>query len=269
MRLSALALMWGIAFAQEAPPPKPAPETPAPPVLENNGKPMVLPFQCTEEDIQSAGLSCSEEDPCPIYLELSAVAGAGNRIFVAGNLHSARVTLFSAFLASDDGGHTWREAHERIRSGSIDRIQFLDPETGWAAGGKIQPLPQDPFLLLTTDAGKTWRLRPIFGESADNKLGAIQQFSFTARDSGSLIIDRGLGADGDRYELYESPDGGESWSFRQSSMKPLTVRRPAAVSTEWRLRADARTQAFHIEHRQGDRWTDSAAFSVKLGACKP
>lgn len=260
MRLLAVAVFCWTALAQDTPPP---------PVLEYSGKPLVLPFHCTEEDIQLAGLSCSEEDPCPIYLELSGVASAGNRVFVAGNLHSAAVTLFSALLGSDDGGHTWREAHDRIRSAALDRVQFLDADTGWAAGERMSPLPQDPFLLLTSDGGKTWRPRPVFSDSAENRLGVIQQFLFTAKDSGSLIIDRGQGADGDRYELYESQDAGESWNFKQSSMKPLTLKRGAPAPAEWRLRVDSRSPAFHIERRQGERWADAAAFAVKLGSCKP
>jgi photosystem II stability/assembly factor-like uncharacterized protein len=253
-----------MAFAQD-PPPTPPP----PPVLENSGKPMLLPFQCTDEDIQLSGLTCSEEDPCPIYLELSAVEGAGQRLLVAGNLHTSAVTVFSTLLASEDGGRTWREANERVRSAGLDRIQFLDAETGWVAGEKLSPLPQDPFLLLTTDGGKTWRTRSIFSESAENRLGSIQQFFFTAKDSGALIMDRGQGSDGDRWELYESPDGGESWNFKQSSIKPLSLKKTAPVSTEWRLRADSRTKAFHVEHREAAKWADVAAFAVKLGVCKP
>ena len=263
MRLSVLALLCGMAFAQE--PPAPAP----PPVLENSGKPMLLPFQCTDEDIQLSGLTCSEDDPCPIYLELAAVDGAASRMLVAGNLHTPAVTLFSALLASDDGGHTWREAHERIRSAALDRIQFLDAETGWVAGEHLSPLAQDPFLMLTSDGGKTWRVRPIFSETAENRLGTIQQFFFTAKDNGALIIDRGQGADGDRYELYESPDAGESWNFKQSSTKPLTLKKTASMATEWRLRVDGRTQAFHVEHREAAKWVDIGSFAVKLGACKP
>lgn len=261
MRLAALAACFGVLLAQEPPAP--------PPVLEYAGKPLVLPFKCTDEDIQLAGLTCSEDDPCPIYLELAAVGATGNKVVVVGNLHSAAVTLFSTLLASEDGGRTWREAHDRVRAAGLDRVQFLDSDTGWAAGEKLQPLPQDPFLLLTTDGGRSWRQRSIFSDTAENRLGLIQQFWFTAKDNGSLIIDRGSGADGDRYELYESPDGGQSWSFKQSSAKPLTLRRPPVVSTEWRLRVDSRTQAFHVERRSGERWTDISAFAVKVGACKP
>jgi photosystem II stability/assembly factor-like uncharacterized protein len=177
--------------------------------------------------------------------------------------------MFSTLLLSEDGGRTWTEPAERLRSAALDRVQFLDENTAWAAGELLQPLPQDPFLLLTTDGGKSWRRRTIFSESAENRYGIIQQFHFTARDSGSLIVDRGTGADGDRYELYESPNGGESWSFKQSSTKPLTLRRPPPVSTEWRLRVDSRTQSYRIERRSGERWSDIAAFSVKVGVCKP
>lgn len=272
MRFPVLALLAAAAFGQEAPPAKPAAGAPAGATthvaLEFAGKPLVLPFQCTQEDTQLAGLECSEEAPCAVYLELDSVATSGERIWLAGNLHSAAVTLFSTLLVSEDGGHTWREPFDRVRFGGIDKLQFLDAETGWAAGEKLSPLPQDPFLLLTGDGGKSWRMRTIFGESAENKLGQIQQFWFSAKDSGSLIIDRGQGAEGDRYELYESPDGGESWNFRQSSQKPLTLRRAAPVSTAWRLRADSRTRAFHLEHRQGERWSSVASFSVGIGVCK-
>src|SRR5690349_16043184 len=67
------ACLWG----QDAGAPAVAP-TPPRPVLENNGKPMLVPFRCTDEDIHRAGLSCSEEEPCATFLELSAVAAVGN-----------------------------------------------------------------------------------------------------------------------------------------------------------------------------------------------
>ncbi len=259
-------------LAQEPPgtPPAAAPGVPAPPVLENTGKPIALPFACTVDDIQAAGLTCSQDDPCPVYLELAGVEGVGSRIFAAGNLHAQAVTLSSMLLASDDEGRTWREAHERIPSASLDRLQFFDAETGWASGEILSPLPQDPFLLLTTDGGKTWRRRPVFDENAEDHSGTILQFAFTARDSGSLIIDRGPGSDSDRYELYESPNGGESWTMRQTSAKPLRLPKADAAGTgDWRIRAERSTQAFDIERRRGGAWTPVASFLVKAGACRP
>jgi len=187
------------------------------------------------------------------------------RIFAAGNIHTLDVTLYSVLLASEDGGHTWREAHERIRGASLDRIQFLDAELGWTSGQALSPLPQDAFLVLTSDGGKTWRRRSIFSES---RVGSIQQFYFSAKDSGSLIVDRGPGAEGGRYELYESPDAGESWSIRQTSDQPLKLKPSPVAPSEWRVRADGPTESFHIERRRGERWVSAAAFAVKLGVCQ-
>jgi hypothetical protein len=248
-----------------SPPPVPAP----PPVLRNDGKPIALPFACTEEDIQTAGLTCSEEEPCPVYLELTSVESVGGRIFAAGNLHTQTVTLFSTLLGSEDGGHTWRELHERIRGASLDRIEFFDPDAGWASGETLSPLSQDPFLLRTSDGGKTWRQHFVFDESAENHLGTIQQFAFAARDEGSLIVDRGQGSEGDRYEMYESPNGGQSWGSRQSSNKPLRLKQAPAPNAGWRLRADRQSAAFQLERRQGTAWSPVASFLVKAGSCKP
>jgi hypothetical protein len=255
------ALAAAAAWAQEQPP-----ANSAPPVLENSGKPMVLPFRCTEDDIQWAGLSCPAEEPCPVYLELAAAESAAGRIFAAGNIHALDVTLYSVLLASEDAGHTWREAYERIRGASLDHIQFLDAELGWTSGQALSPLPQDPFLLLTTDGGKTWRQRVIFSES---RVGSIQQFQIGAKDSGSLIVDRGPGAEGGRYELYESPDAGETWTIKETSDRPFQLKPLPVAPSAWRVRADGPTQAFHLERRQGERWISAAAFAVKLGACQP
>jgi hypothetical protein len=265
-------------FAQEQPPVPPAipptlpavPATlqavPATPVLENSGQPMLLPFHCTDADIQSAGLTCSEDDPCPIYLELASVAAHGTRIIAAGNLHSAAVTMYTVVLVSEDAGRTWIEAHERIRGAGFDHIQILDPETAWISGLTLFPLPQDPFLLLTTDGGKTWRQRPIAGES---RPGAIQQFFFSSREDGALLIDRGPAETGDRYERFQSSDGGESWTIQEESPKPLKLKQTETASPDWRLQVDSATQAYHLERRQGTRWIKVAPFAVKIGVCRP
>jgi len=47
--------------------------------IENTGKPMRLPFECTEADTQAASLNCSEQEPCAVFLELSSVEAAGNK----------------------------------------------------------------------------------------------------------------------------------------------------------------------------------------------
>jgi hypothetical protein len=258
-----------VAVAQEPPQTAPAPPAPAvQPVLENSGKPMLLPFACSEEDIRWAGLSCSEEEPCPIFLELTVANQSGNRILAAGNIHSESVTIYSVLLASDDGGRTWSEAHERIRGSGLDHIQFFDSEIGWVVGQELFPIPQNPFLLITGDGGKTWRQRNIFNENSESRFGIIQQFGLTGKTDGSLVIDRGPGNSGDRYVLFESPDTGDTWAVKQESAKPLALKNAATPTPDWRIRTDAPSKSFHIERRQGTRWESVGAFAVKLDSCK-
>ena len=158
-------LLCAVLAAQvQAPPPsppmpgqvaeKPPEQPPEKPPLQNTGKPMVVEFRCSEEDIQLAGLSCSPDDPCPLYLELSAVEAVGNRVFLAGNLHSSSTTLYSVLLASDDAGKTWREPYERIRAAGLDRIQFVDFESGWISGEVLSQRTRPPRSVPADYVGR-------------------------------------------------------------------------------------------------------------------
>ena len=227
---------------------------------------MRVPFRCTEDDMRWAGMSCTQQEPCPVYLELTAVEAVGNQLFAAGNIHAQTITLYSVLLGSADSGKTWREPHERIRGAGLDRIQFADFENGWTSGEALSPLPQDPFLLITSDGGKTWRQHAIFSES---RVGSIQQFFFNSKNDGSLVIDRGRGSDGERYELYESPNAGETWMVKEASNQPIRLKAIPASPAAWRVQADGPTQSFRIEHQQGARWVLAAAFAVNVGACAP
>ena len=252
--LSLLLALQPLSRAQEPPPPT---------VMENAGKPMLVPPRCAEEDLQWAGLTCSEDEPCSLYLEVSAVEAAGSRIFATGNIHSSAVTLYSVLLASDDAGRTWREAYERIRGAGLDRIEFVDSEIGFTVGQILYPLAQDPFLLVTADGGKRWRRQPVF---AEDRPGSIVDFGFTSKSRGSLVFDRGPTGGRARYESYESQDGGASWTLRDAANTPPRTK-ASDLPSIMRVRADGPTQSFQIEKRAGDRWTALASFAVKLGTC--
>ena len=122
--------------------------------LTNHGEPMRVGYRCVEEDLQWAGMSCNE-DPCPVFLELSAVASKGRKILAAGNLHSSSATLTSILLQSDDAGATWNDQAVRVRGDAIEQLQYFDSERAWAAGETQYPLPRDPFVLMTTDGSNT------------------------------------------------------------------------------------------------------------------
>jgi len=245
---------------------KPTEQTAEKPPLRNTGKPMTVDYDCGEDDIRLSGLTCTTDDPCPVFLELSSVEAVGNRIFAAGNIHSSSATLASVLLASDDAGKTWREPYERIRLAGLDHIQFVDFENGWAGGEVQHPLPRDPFLLATVDGGKTWQSRPIFG---DPQFGAIVEFQFSSRTNGNLVIYRGRTGESGPFELYETPNAGETWMLRQTSERIIELMKARMANTDWRVRADAASKSYHIEHRVGDGWRGVAAFSVSTGVCKP
>jgi hypothetical protein len=233
--------------------------------LENAGKPMRVLYECTAADTQFAGLGCSEEDPCPVYLELANVEAVGAKIFVSGNLHTPTATLYSILLASEDSGNAWTEPHPRLHSSGLDQIQFIDFQNGWISGANLQGAPRDPFLLITTDGGKTWRDRPIFDES---RVAAIERFWFESPQNGMLLIDARL--DNGKHELYETRTGGESWAVQQTSAAPIPVAKDKQAEglLGWRVRADAATHSYVIEKQENSRWQKVASFLVNIAACK-
>jgi photosystem II stability/assembly factor-like uncharacterized protein len=229
--------------------------------LENSGKPMRVLYECTAEDTLAAGLGCSEDDPCPVYLELANVDAVGRKVFVTGNLHTPMATLDSILLASDDGGSTWTEPHPRLRSSGLDQIQFIDSENGWISGANLQGAPRDPFLLITTDGGKTWRQSPVFEET---RVAAIERFWFDSPKHGTLLIDARL--DNGNRELYETRTGGESWAMAQTP--PESARFPKEKAPGWRARTDAATHSYVIEKSENNRWQKTASFLVNIATCK-
>ena len=255
-------------FPPEEQPVKPKePEAPKQVVLENSGKPIKIPFACSEEDITANGMTCTIEEPCAVYLELAAVYGLNSRIYLAGNLHNGASTMYSVLLVSDDNGKTFVEAFDRVRNGGFDHIQFFDDNTGWISGALLLALPRDPFLLLTTDGGKNWRKRMV---SEDTKLGTIDQFSFQSKTAGVLLLDRGQGAEGgSRYEKYETMTGGDTWMVREVSPRPIAVKAATPPAADWRLQVDPKLKAHVVERRVGERWQRAAAFQVQVGECKP
>jgi photosystem II stability/assembly factor-like uncharacterized protein len=256
-------------LSQTAPPPAQAPvvET-QPAVFLATPAGIVLPNQCAEVDLAALGLTCSEAEPCPSFLELSAVEALGNLLVVTGNVHTSSTTLQSVLLLSEDSGASWREAHPRIKASALESMQFIDFATGWISGQAFLGLPRDPFLLLTTDSGRSWRKVDIYAES---RVGVIEGFAFQSTRKGWLLIDnRGSGEAG-KYEFYETQTGGSSWELRE-----ISSRIPKGAQAEQRseaagarLRVDEKKGLYRVELRSGNGWREVSSFKLKLEDCKP
>ena len=228
-----------------------------PPVAE------IRPPACGDAEITEFGLECTVKDSCSIYLELAGIEEAGGRLFLSGNFHTGSATLWSLLLASDDEGRTWTEPHPRLRGAALDDIQFADAETGWVSGHIAGALPRDPFLLKTTDGGRTWRRVPVLEESG---YGAIDAFRFENRTSGVLYLQR-RGEPRQRYQRWETQNGGDTWTLREAGPKPFPPLRPR--QSGWRIRTDTRARMYFVERLNEKAWTAVARFPVRFGECQP
>lgn len=235
------------------------------PLLLAAEDPLRIDFTCTAADLEKFGLTCSEDEPCDVFLELASVEGVGSTIFAAGNLHTVTTTLYGVLLVSADSGKTWSEPNPRIPAAALDQVQFPDFQRGWVSGVNIEPLARDPFFLMTADGGKTWRRRPVFTET---KYGSIQQFWFDSAKSGELIFERSQGAS-NVYETYETSNGGETWNIKEAGSKTAKLAKaPAKESATWRVRTDAASKTHRIELRNTRGWELVASLSVRAGVCK-
>jgi hypothetical protein len=225
-----------------------------------------LEYTCSAADIEKFGLTCSDEEPCEVFLDLTSAEGVGSTIFAVGNLHTVTTTLYGVLLSSGDGGKTWTEPNARVEGAVLDQVQFPDFQHGWASGVMEEPLARDPFFLVTQDGGKTWRSHPLFNET---RYGSIQQFWFDSAKSGQLIFDRSQGR-ASIYEIYATSNGGDTWTIKEAGSKnPKLSNTLPKESATWRVRTDGASKTNRIERRTtGGGWEVVASFPVRAGACK-
>jgi hypothetical protein len=127
------------------------------------------------------------------------------------------------------------------------------------------PLARDPFFLITSDGGASWR-REMLTEEGD--VGAMQKFWFDTVDHGELIIDAGRTAAGGRYLVYESHTGGNNWNLvSKTAQMPHLRRAPPVDETDYRIDTDSKSHAYIVEKRDGAKWNRIASFVVQVASC--
>jgi hypothetical protein len=227
--------------------------------------PVKLPYTCSENDLAAAGMTCSDDNPCPIYVELSSVSAIGKKLVITGNLHDPSATIASVLLVSGDDGLTWKEPSPRIAGSALEQSQWLDAQHGWAAGEVQVPLSRDPFFLITSDGGALWRQKEI---AEDSIPGEIMRFWFDTPEHGELVVDGGRSAEGGRYQMYESRTGGDTWSIvSKTSDVPKLRRTPGLIDPDYRLSTDSRTKTYVVEKRNGGDWSTVASFVIQVASC--
>jgi photosystem II stability/assembly factor-like uncharacterized protein len=223
--------------------------------------PVHVDYTCTQEDLDSFGLTCFEDQPCPVFFEVTAVDSFGSRLFVAGDIHTATTTLYGVVLSTEDGGASWSEAIPRLRSTAFDQFQIIENH-GWLSGQRLEPLPQGSFFMITTDGGKSWRQRPVFEET---RVGSIAQFWFESPENGELIFDDSLGKTTNQ-ELHATKNGGETWELRQKSAKPLRLK--PHPNPAWVVSTATGSATYLIERNVNGKKETAARFLIHIGDCK-
>jgi photosystem II stability/assembly factor-like uncharacterized protein len=105
---------------------------------------------------------------------------------------------------SEDGGRNWKVQPAPV-SCRLHSVQFLDPQIGWAVGGRVHPYTHrtSGVVLRTNDGGTTWKQVP------DLTLPALKVVRFVNPRQGWAV--------GNPCALYptgvfRSEDGGQSWT---------------------------------------------------------
>ena len=115
-----------------------------------------------------------------------------------------------------NGGATWENitppsVTEWAKVSLIEASHF-DKNTAYAAINKIRLDDQKPYILKTTDSGKTWKL--ITNGLADDPINCVREDPNT----------RGLLFAGSERFVYVSTDNGEHWESLKLNMPPTSIR---------------------------------------------
>ena len=235
--------------------------------LVYKGEPLVVQLQCDGDHFQRAATVCSDATPCELYLELTGVEQAAERVFLIGNVYTLSATVSSILLASDDEGMSWYEPYPRLAAG-FESIQFVDDEYGWIGGQEGQlDSSSRPFLLRTSNGGVRWRRYDIWTDG--DRSGAILDFYFDTEKHGLLSIGL-LTSEIDSYELYESMNSGLSWGIREISDRQAKLKNIPLVRRQLdrRLGEDGGKRVYLVERRQGEEWSAQVEFSIRVGTCR-
>lgn len=226
---------------------------------------------CDVERLEYAGIRCSADRPCEFLLDLVSVVSEGDWIVLAGEVHTAEATYESVVLTSKDGGAAWTESAERIPAGGIESIAIVDGQTAFVAGQQGDTATgETPFLLATDNGGETWETRMI--ETGGEKVeGLVVAFQADSTSHAYLTLEQ-LAATGDAYRLYETYNGGRSWSIRQISAEEPEIPGPrlALKSEDWSVRPDSDSGEFIVAKRSSSApsgWVDQARFAGTVGSC--
>ena len=131
--------------------------------------------------------------------------------FVFGGTDANIQLAHAIILRTVDGGANWTAVYESARPFEIIwKAHFPTPETGYATLLSYAPNTLERFVAKTTDGGLSWSDRPLAGNGA--KAFGI---GFLTENTGWVGCDN---------SIYETSDGGETWTPKQVGLYVNKIR---------------------------------------------
>lgn len=118
-------------------------------------------------------------------------------------------------FASDDAGATWSLIPGTTQPFHLWTLDFVDANHGFAGGGGLAKYSFDPdrALLVTSDGGRTWRVRYEANDTPPTDTNGFTELAFSSQLVGVAAV--GACVNGQNSpcvgDLYTTKDGGVSW----------------------------------------------------------
>ncbi|NNN18642.1 MAG: hypothetical protein HKL84_02180 [Acidimicrobiaceae bacterium] len=129
----------------------------------------------------------------------------------------------SALYETSNSGQTWT----KVFNGEVEALDFLNTQTGFAVMKTASPAnsQSNAYIFHTQDGGKTW------GKIASplNPSVISASFSFVSLKQGWLLAGSATGAGTQVKYLYETVDGGSTWSKVTQSPSPGSGPEPQPI----------------------------------------
>ena len=218
-----------------------------------------------------SGPACPAPKTSPVRFtsNSASVAPDGRKIFLAGNLHSTSATLASVLLQSDDARrHMERTSRAHPRERARSDCSFTICEHGWAAGETQYPLPRDPFFLMTTDGGASWR-QHLVGEEGSAGVGPALLVRFRA----ARRTDRRCGQERPQAAAIFPTNPKPAAKAGHCAARAISCRSSGARRRRLRIPTGAFApakdgKAYQIEQRAGEQVDAVASFLIEVANCQ-
>jgi photosystem II stability/assembly factor-like uncharacterized protein len=116
-------------------------------------------------------------------------------------------------MATTDNGVSWKDvAPQGVTASGTEGVYFRDPSTGWLVaaptGEGVDGSPVTSSVYRTTDGGATWQQADLPSASS----AGTAYVDFLTSEHGWVMIHDASGASVSLGELFETTDGGASWT---------------------------------------------------------